>query len=794
MYLQEWRSSPPLWTSPSDYYVDFKPERNGSYKFEIKFPNPKMNYVGYLISKPKSESGSFHLDSLSIQTLMPKLMGPIDNWDDITMFTSECNYNMIHFTPFQSLGYSDSAYCIKDQLEVDPRYKATNLDIENFLKELKNGKGIRSMTDLVLNHTACDSQWLTDHPEATYNLSNCPHLIPAFLLDQKLVDINADIVNGKNTEFEVIQNEEQLSKFSIFLTNQLTKLKLEQYRQCNVEEQLSLFKKAHKPASGIDLELKNEICSSRLCRNSNYDSYSGTEEQFVKTINWLNQIESDNMVQIIKLAVDNIIGTVRYERLDHNGPKYGKFTCKRPICTKYFQAPLFDSWDESLLEEEDTKQNIFAHNGWVMDWDPSNCFVDQKYDIYLKRQLVPWDDSVKLNYGRKHEDSPALWQRMTEYSKWTGANFDAVRIDNCHSTPLHVAEYFLQVARTQNPYLLVLAELFTNSKAQDDLYVSRLGLDLLVRESLQVHSPSHFMELFNSFGRQNDHLPYSTETRSSLAAALMMDVTHDNVSCIEKRSLHDCLPTAAILSFCQTPIGSSRGFDELIPHHINVVTETRPYQAFDSLVNDSNFYKCKAYLNSFHSNQACEPGLISAEMAGNVAKIRKKSLVEGVEYILFAYTAFDKNEKESAMIEISTKTNIDTIHFYASCENQKNEYSANEKFINGLRHTYSITESMKISDIDTNKIRCKVHSTADGNLIRLILSRGDVIILSGKLPAINLSLNSITRNINDLQTIIKKIDLTEMNQILFSCEKEENSNSPGNGTYIGIIIWKMGKF
>lgn len=52
------------------------------------------------------------------------------------------------------------------------------------------------MTDIVWNHTACNSEWLQDHPEAGYNLKNSPHLRPAFELDDRLLNFSQELIDG----------------------------------------------------------------------------------------------------------------------------------------------------------------------------------------------------------------------------------------------------------------------------------------------------------------------------------------------------------------------------------------------------------------------------------------------------------------------------------------------------------------------------------------------------------------------------------------------------------------------
>ena len=89
----------------------------------------------------------------------------------------------------QALGASNSAYSLADQHGLNVTFssgssKATLGDVEEIVDSMRSEWGVLSICDIVLNHTANETPWLREHPEASYNLFNCPHLRPAFIMDR----------------------------------------------------------------------------------------------------------------------------------------------------------------------------------------------------------------------------------------------------------------------------------------------------------------------------------------------------------------------------------------------------------------------------------------------------------------------------------------------------------------------------------------------------------------------------------------------------------------------------------
>lgn len=100
-------------------------------------------------------------------------------------------------------------------------------------------EGLLSMVDIVLNHTANDSRWIVDHPEATYNTDDCPHLWVAWELDSALQRFTKDFAQKKVPECPCapyIKTEADLAQvMRVIQTKFLDGLRLHEFFLCDVQ-------------------------------------------------------------------------------------------------------------------------------------------------------------------------------------------------------------------------------------------------------------------------------------------------------------------------------------------------------------------------------------------------------------------------------------------------------------------------------------------------------------------------------------------------------------------------------
>lgn len=165
----------------------------------------KADGQGYFLVDPTLEVGTegeqITMDCIQCQSVLAKCLGPFHEWEGRLYVSKASGYNLVHFTPIQALGTSNSSYSIKDQLQLNPVFnnQGQNFgfdDVQRLTEKMNKEWKVLSLTDLVYNHTADNSQWLQEHPECGFNLENSPHLKTAYLLDRILAHFSMEVADG----------------------------------------------------------------------------------------------------------------------------------------------------------------------------------------------------------------------------------------------------------------------------------------------------------------------------------------------------------------------------------------------------------------------------------------------------------------------------------------------------------------------------------------------------------------------------------------------------------------------
>uniref|UniRef100_A0A8I3WQ05 Glycogen debranching enzyme n=1 Tax=Callithrix jacchus TaxID=9483 RepID=A0A8I3WQ05_CALJA len=761
----------------SDKYCKLNLQQSGSFQYYFLQGNEKSG-GGYIVVDPILRVGADNrmlpLDCVTLQTFLAKCLGPFDEWESRLRVAKESGYNMIHFTPLQTLGLSRSCYSLANQLELNPDFSRPNRkytwnDVGQLVEKLKKEWNILCITDVVYNHTAANSKWIQEHPECAYNLVNSPHLKPAWILDRALWHFSLDVAEGKYKEKGIpalIENDHHMNSIrKIIWEDIFPKLKLWEFFQVDINKAVEQFRRLltqgnrrvtkSDPNQHLkiiqDPEYRRFGCTVdmniALATFIPHDNGPAAIEEccnwFRKRIEELNSERHQLINYHQEQAVNCLLGNVFYERLAGHGPKLGAVTRKHPLVTRYFTFPFEEmdfSMEESMIHLPNKACFLMAHNGWVMGDDPLRNFAEPGSDVYLRRELICWGDSVKLRYGNKPEDCPYLWAHMKKYTEITATYFQGVRLDNCHSTPLHVAEH---------------------------------------------------------------------------------------------RSVYDALPSTTIVSMACCASGSTRGYDELVPHQISVVSEERFYtkwnpEALPSNPGEVNFQSgiiaARCAINKLHQELGAK-GFIQVyvdQVDEDIVAVTRHSPSIHQSVVAVSRTAF-RNPKTSfyskEVPQMCIPGKIEEVVLEArTIERNVKPYRKDENSINGMPDiTVEIREHIQLNESKIVK-QAGVATKGPNEYIQEIefenLSPGSVIIFRVSLDphaqvAVGILRNHLTQfsphfksgslAVDNSDPILKipfasiasKLTLAELNQILYRCESEEQED--GGGCY-DIPNWSALKY
>ncbi|CAJ0581715.1 unnamed protein product, partial [Mesorhabditis spiculigera] len=659
-------------------------EKAGAFEYSFTIDEEEaLAGSGHLLVLPSlSVNGQpLSLDGVSCITHIVKLLGPLSEWEGRLRIAHESGYNMLHLTPVHRLGISQSAYSIMDHHALNDSLhqasqQATFEELGKFISKIERDWGIITVQDVVWNHAAKNAPWLQEHPECSYNCKNSPHLRPAYALDRALHYFGREVGEGKWENRgvpAVLDNVNHIHSIDYVLRSEVfPKLRFHEFFQCDVEKTLDILRMKINHAESqkecvdpvkllvdpewrrfgrtVDVDaVATELRARHGGRPPNVDELDQYLNELRGRLNSMNDEGAKYSWEILMNALQAILGHISYERVEGHGPRKGLVREDEPLLCDYFlHLEPVNSWeeDEKLAYIPEKAEKLMAFNGWVMGLDPMQNFALSSSEVYIRRQLVCWGDSVKLNYGNKPEDTPYLWEYMKTYTEQVADIFHGVRIDNAHSTPIHVAEYLLKSARARRPDLYVFAELFTGSEFADHMFVNRLGITSLIREAMSAPDSHEQGRLIYRFGGDCVGAMRQQTIRAAeqcVAHAMLLDQSHDNPTPIKTRSPWDLLPTAAMVSMGSCAIGSTRGFDEMVRHAIHVVSEKRLYSTWEKEVTlDDGLIKARKILNNLHQRLAAEgyTQVFVDQMNTDIVGITRHNPASHKTVVLVAHTAF----------------------------------------------------------------------------------------------------------------------------------------------------------
>ena len=268
-----------------------------------------------------------------------------------------------------------------------------------------------------------------------------------------------------------------------------------------------------------------------------------------------------------------------------------------------------------------------------------------------------------------------------------------------------------------------------------------------------------------------------TPLAGSVPHAFLMDCTHDNESPASKRTAEDALPTGALVTLARAAIGSNRGFDDLYPKLLDVVSEQRRYETYkDSSA--SGIGGMKRLLNHLHTELVLNDGVEGHfSQEGDVITSHRVNPVTHKGYLLVARTAFLGSDKTSKATMAPIRLDGTKINF-----------------ISGISLDIKSTKSRDTADtlrgVDAEQVAItNVSSVAKkddkGPYSEVILPAkfppGSVLVFATVMDGLSGELDDLCAKGAD--EAVAALGPIELNSLLYRADGEERDAVGGDGVY-----------
>lgn len=434
---------------------------------------------------------------------------------------------------------------------------------------------------------------------------------------------------------------------------------------------------------------------------------------------------------------------------------------------------------------------------------------------------------------------------MKEYTRLMAEHFHGFRIDNCHSTPIYVAQAFLDHARETRPNLYVIAELFTGSEQRDVVFVRALGVNSLIREAMSAWNPAEMSRLVWKYGGQpcgsmsllpeylpcnltghtptdhdiqvisqqmisaNDSVqcvspvecePLEFRVRPSAPHALFMDCTHDNETPTQKRTTVDTLSNAALVCFASSAIGSVYGYDWLVAKNLNVVHEKRIY-SIPGKSQPKGIVAAKKLLQELHYLMGqSDYSEVHVHHEGEFICVSRQNPFTHHGFMMIAHTGFTKDSNTSISAIDLRNSIIKPI--MSSTLRTDDKLTEVPGYITG----YDSDLNMSLGEMPLDMINITERNDSLGHLLEIHPTSGFVpgsviVFETDMLPTARTCYQDLKRELNllhhgswyidcvvslaipSLHDAIANLGPVELNIALYRVENEEKEIIPDGGLY-----------